>query len=67
MLEVNRQKERMADYYDKACDSCPFQDECEVYQEAFGKSECLRDDWAKSLMDFIRDKEKERENESRIW
>ena len=67
MLEVNRQKERVTDYYDRACDSCPFQDECEIYQEAFGKEECLRDDWAKSLMDFIKDKEGEKENENRIW
>ena len=66
MLEANQQKEKVIDYYDRACDSCPFQDECEVYQEAFGKAECLRDDWAKSLVDFIRDKEKERENENGI-
>ena len=58
MLEVNRQKETVSDYYDRACDSCPFRDECDIYREAFGESECLRDDWAKSLMDFIKEQEK---------
>lgn len=61
MLGVNPQKERAVDYYDRACDSCPFREECEIYREAFGESECLRDDWAKSLMDFLKEQEKEGE------
>jgi len=42
------------DSYERACDTCPFRDECPAYQEAFGQGECFRDDWAKSLLDYLR-------------
>jgi len=46
--------------YLKACDTCPFLDECESYREAFGSSECLRDDYGRALLDFLKDSRKER-------
>lgn len=41
----------------RACDTCPFADECSAYREAFGRDECYRDDWAKSLFDCLSDKD----------
>jgi len=46
--------------YLRACDTCPFLDECECYREAFGSSECLRDDYGRALLDFLKDSRKER-------
>ena len=46
--------------YLKACGTCPFGQECESYREAFGSSECLRDDYGRALMDFLKDSRKER-------
>jgi len=46
--------------YLKACATCPFLDECESYREAFGSSECLRDDYGRALMDFLKDSRKEK-------
>lgn len=43
------------DSYNRACDSCPFRDECKDYKEAFGTEECLRDDWARSLLDYLKE------------
>lgn len=51
MVEARNQ---IADSYDRACDGCPFREECEAYQDAFGSGECFRNDWAKSLMDYLR-------------
>ncbi len=58
---------RVNDFYERACDSCPFRDECHaliifsfLYQEAFGDSECLRDDYGRALLDFLKDSRKER-------
>jgi adenine-specific DNA glycosylase len=44
-----------ADFYEHACDSCPLRNECQAYQEAFGSDECLRDDYGKALMDYLKD------------
>ena len=60
---MNAEKQPMADAYERACDTCPFRDDCQAYKEAFGLDECLRDDYAKSLMDFLRHTEQERRNE----
>lgn len=46
--------------YLRACDTCPFGDECECYREAFGSSECLRDDYGRALLDILKDSRKER-------
>lgn len=52
----------VSDAYDRACDGCPFRDECRDYQDAFGPEECFRDHWAKALADFLKES-KEAENE----
>ncbi len=44
----------VSDAYDRACDGCPFRDECRDYQDAFGPQECFRDDWMRSLMGYLR-------------
>jgi len=49
---------QMADSYDRGCDSCPFREECNDYRDAFGRRECLRDDWGKALFDFIKQSER---------
>lgn len=46
--------ETIGQFFDKGCDTCPFWDECFDYQLAFGDGECLRDDWAKSLLDYLK-------------
>ncbi len=44
----------------KACGTCPFGQECESYQEAFGSRECLRDDYGRAMLDFLKDSRKEK-------
>jgi len=51
---MSTEKQPMPDSYERACDTCPFLDECQDYIEAFGLDECLRDDYGKALMDFLR-------------
>lgn len=54
--------EKISDSYDRGCDSCPFKEECNAYEDAFGQGECLRDDWGKALFDFIKQSEKGNKN-----
>jgi len=46
--------------YLKACDSCLFSQECDAYREAFGSSECLRDDYGRAMLDFLKDSRKKK-------
>ena len=56
---MNAKKQPAPDAYERACNICPFLEECQAYKEAFGLDECLRDDYAKSLMDFLKHAEQE--------
>lgn len=47
-------RETKRELFDRACDTCPFLGECEAYREAFGSEECLRDDYGKALMDYLK-------------
>jgi len=56
---MNAKKQPAPDAYERACDTCPCSDDCQVYKEVVGFEECLRDDYAKFLMDFLKHAEQE--------
>ena len=49
---MNAKKQPAPDAYERACDTCPCSDDCQAYKEVVGPEACLRDDYAKFLMDF---------------